>query len=724
MTAKVRKILMGWVVLAAASMAQDAREGVGPPAEDLDWPRMLSMPDNQRLVIHEPQLESWKGFSALDLRAAITVESTDAQGQPAELIGSMRMRLQTAVDLPRRKVLVSSPEVLALDVQGLDEKQSKAVSARLLLYVNAGSPEVQLDDLLSGLDPSQLAGREVEIDTTPPRLIISDEAALLVAFDGEPQVAPIAGTDLALAMNTPSLLFQQTKTGWWYMMGWGTWIKTSDLKKGVWVPAPTLPSTFQKLPDGKLWAGVKKNIPGKKIERADMPKVYVAFEPTELLITFGTPSFQPIEGTTLSYVDNTESDLFLNSKDGMYYLLTSGRWYRTRGAKDALEFCTDKLPAGFAKIPLDHPAGRVLASVPGTAEANAAVLANSLPRVATVKRGSIEFKPVFRGRPKFVAIEGSDLSYAVNTGVDVFRVGDRMYACSDGLWFETDSERGPWKLCDSLPGAVATIPATSPFFSVTFVRIDRRTDDSVTYAYTPGYFGNYANRGVVVWGTGRTAKWPAEFWLASWDSRDYWLSRWRRDELHQWHRHLTFGQGRWYDHEAGLFRMDFQSVSHAKFRSHRAQAYRTWNGTAVLAAEKREAPPKPETEPKTKVTAVVAKDRANLYTGADGKVYKYAHGVWLRQDGAKWTSLSRRPELKGDREKREKLRKSREARARSFGTSKRYRRYRRGRGRRVRIVSGGGWGYYGGFVDGAIAGGWGGAGWGGGGCGGLGLGGW
>jgi len=459
--------------------------------------------------------------------------------------------------------------------------------------------------------------------------------------------------------------------------------------------------------------------------RADMPKVYVAFEPTELVITFGTPSFRPIEGTTLSYVDNTESDLFLNAKDGMYYLLVSGRWYRTRGAKDGLEFCTDRLPSDFAKIPLDHPAGRVLASVPGTEGANAAVLANSLPRVATVKRGSIEFKPVFRGRPKFAAIDGAEVEYAVNTGVEVFRVGGRLYGCSDGLWFETERADAPWRLCDKLPAAIGAIPVTSPFFNVTFVRIDRSTEDSVTYAYTPGYFGNYVNRGVVVWGTGRRASWPKEFWLASWDSRDYWIERWRRHELHQWHRHLTFGQGRWYDHMAGLYRMDFQSISHAKFRAHKAQAYRTWNGTAVLSTEKREQPG-PEAKPKTekkKKRAVVAKDRANLYAGANGKVYKYAHGVWLRQDGDKWVSLSRRPELKGDKEKREKLRKAREARQRSYGISTRYRRYRRGRGRRVRIIAGGGWGYFGGGI-----GGWGGAGWGGGGIGigggGLGLGGW
>jgi len=234
MIQKARKILIGSVILVAATVAQEPGQ-----TDDADWPRMLGLPGNGRLVVHAPQLESWKVFAALEIRAALTVEGSDADGEPVERLGSMRMRLRTAVDLAGRKALVSDPEMLELEIPGLDEARTRAVSQRLIRYVNSGSPEVRLDDLLSALDPSRLSIREVDVDTTPPQLIVSDEAALLIAFDGEPRMAPIEGTDLLLAMNSPSLLFQQTRTGWWYMMGWGTWIKTSDLKKGPWVPAPT-----------------------------------------------------------------------------------------------------------------------------------------------------------------------------------------------------------------------------------------------------------------------------------------------------------------------------------------------------------------------------------------------------------------------------------------------------------------------------------------------------
>jgi hypothetical protein len=257
----------------------------------------------------------------------------------------------------------------------------------------------------------------VAVVNKPPRLITSRKAALLIVFAGEPTYVPIAGTDLTLALNTPSLLFKHAKTGWHYLYGWGSWIKARDLKSR-WVPAPTLPSTFTKLPDEQLWAALKKHIPGKPLPAADVPDVFVATEPTELLVMFGEPNLEPVPDTNLMYLANTESDVFLHSKDGLYYWLVSGRWYRTQGTDRPLEFCTDKLPADFGRIPADHPAGRVLASVPGTPAAAEALFANGVPHKATVKRADVQLDVT---APSFLAVDGA-------TGVEWART--RTSTCS------------------------------------------------------------------------------------------------------------------------------------------------------------------------------------------------------------------------------------------------------------------------------------------------------
>jgi len=45
-----------------------------------------------------------------------------------------------------------------------------------------------------------------------------------------------------------------------------------------------------------------------------------------------------------------------------------------------------ELPRDFAKIPTTHPKANALVSVPGTPQANAAIVANSIPQTATVQR--------------------------------------------------------------------------------------------------------------------------------------------------------------------------------------------------------------------------------------------------------------------------------------------------------------------------------------------------
>ncbi len=82
----------------------------------------------------------------------------------------------------------------------------------------------------------------------------------------------------------------------------------------------------------------------------------------------------------------------------------------------------DQLPADFAKIPPTHPKANVLVSVPGTPQANEAVIANSIPQTATVERSQASLLITYDGAPEFSPIEGTPLLYAVNTATPVIEV--------------------------------------------------------------------------------------------------------------------------------------------------------------------------------------------------------------------------------------------------------------------------------------------------------------
>ena len=91
----------------------------------------------------------------------------------------------------------------------------------------------------------------------------------------------------------------------------------------------------------------------------------------------------------------------------------------------------------FARIPSDSPAGSSLASVPGTPEAEDAVLMAQIPTTVTVNppRPPAEVKVSYVGQPQFLPITGTSMSYATNTPNRVIQVGAEYYLCYQGVWF-------------------------------------------------------------------------------------------------------------------------------------------------------------------------------------------------------------------------------------------------------------------------------------------------
>ncbi len=52
------------------------------------------------------------------------------------------------------------------------------------------------------------------------------------------------------------------------------------------------------------------------------------------------------------------------------------------------------MPPDFAKIPVDSPKATVLASVPGTPQAQEGLIANSIPQTATITRSEAKLTVV------------------------------------------------------------------------------------------------------------------------------------------------------------------------------------------------------------------------------------------------------------------------------------------------------------------------------------------
>ena len=473
----------------ATSTAAD--ESSGP----LQWPREYSG-ETGKLVLYQPQVTSWDDFSRLEARMALAFAPT---GSDAPSLGTVGITADTDTNMEDHLVRVFNIRITDGRFPTLDG----AGSGRLMKQVASVLPDetvVALERVVANLERDGARIQAGALNTDPPVIFLSMTRGILVLLDGKPVMSPIEGSDLKYAVNTNWDLLELD--GIHYLLDEGAWIKAASLG-GPWTPAGKLPKSFKKLPKkDSNWTTVRENLPGRKISAAEVPVVYVSEAPAELILIDRRPQLTVVDGTRLLWVHNTESDLFLSGAENRYYYLVSGRWFRADDLDGPWTFATDDLPEEFARIPSDHPRAHVRASIPGTPEAEEAVLLARIPQKATVKRDAARPDVTYSGDPQFEPVEGTSLHYAVNTPNDVIRIGDLYYVCFQAVWFVSARPTGPWEVADKIPGEIYSIPPSSPVYHVTHVHVYDSTPDYVIVGYTPGYWGVYVGHGCVWYGTG------------------------------------------------------------------------------------------------------------------------------------------------------------------------------------------------------------------------------
>ncbi|MGB7159715.1 MAG: hypothetical protein WBD40_16730, partial [Tepidisphaeraceae bacterium] len=469
-------------------------------------------------VVYQPQIEKWAD-NRLEARAAIAVaQGEGGQGAPAgqgakdekpkQSFGVVWLAARTEVDKANRIVSLEDVAVTKLSFPQ-DAKREPEYLAMIRSHVGDATREIPLDHLEANLAASQQerAAAAVPVKNDPPKVIFSKSPALLVLIDGEPTLRAIEGAGkLMRIVNTRALiLFDANK---YYLHLMNRWVESSAAT-GPWKPAASVPAQFEQVKQSLAKANAVDLLDPANAEAApkELPTVYVSTTPAELIQTRGEPEYTPIAGTNLLNAKNTDSALFMDTASQQSYVLISGRWFKAPSVNGPWAYVAGKdLPPDFAKIPPDSPKANVLVSVPGTAEAKEAVIANSIPQTATVTIADAHLAVAYDGAPKFHDIDGAKgLSYALNTALPVIRIdAEKVYFCvSNGVWFFASHPTGPWMVATNVPGIIYTIPVSSPIHYVTYVRIYGSTPQVVYVGYTPGYMGTcVSSDGVVVYGTG------------------------------------------------------------------------------------------------------------------------------------------------------------------------------------------------------------------------------
>ena len=494
------------------------------PAEDT-WPRIFAV-GSDSVTVYPPSFQTW---DAMQLTGTCAF-SLAAQGAQAESFGTLSFSASTEVNKLNRIVSLTNIQVTGVSLPSNPAKQNALQSG--LESAGAGRALLlsldRLEAAVPGMKTAPVAPTAPLLNN-PPALSIVTKPTVLVPIQGNPVMQPIDGANLQRVINTPMLLAQDSSGAFWLKIADG-WM-TAPALGGPWTVGSPSGSAATSLAAATKWASTQPSInllaPSEqdvagnadKAQTASLaksaPAIVVSTAPAEVLVIEGTPAWQPLGSSGLQYVSNTSANIFQMQATGAMYVLVSGRWFTGAALAGPWTYTPPaQLPTAFMLIPQDSPKENVLASIPGTAQAQEAAIANAVPHMARVPVDqAMPAVAVIGGKPQWVEIPTTSVKVLANCATTVFDVRGTCYAVVNGVWFRADSLTGTWKVAKSVPSAIYAIPPSSPYYFATYVRVYSATPDYVLVGYTPGYFGAYMQDGVVVYGTGY---WYAPYCSSVW----------------------------------------------------------------------------------------------------------------------------------------------------------------------------------------------------------------
>jgi hypothetical protein len=486
---------------APSANAQAEHTSLQAADQALQWPRSFDAPDGMHIQLYQPQIDTWNG-DQIGGRMAAAVGR--ANGSPT--YGVVQFSARADVNKPAGLVYVDRIRIQKIDVP--TAPQDAAQLRSVLESHIPSSMTARLEALQTSYAVSQKLASlpSVPVKNTVPTIVFRSVPTILVLVDGKPSLYKVEGASgWQRVANTRALMLADA-AGYFYLNVTGHWFQASSAT-GPW---QVLDSASQELLSAAAATSREAKpdpmLPGDGKPSTVIPQVLVETSPAELVITSGAPELAPVQGTNLLSMTNADHAVFMNPSNNHYYILVSGRWFSAAQLTGPWAYVPGKqLPRDFARIDPQDPSAGVLASVPGTPQAKEAVIAATIPQTATVVREKAALNVVYlNGPPDFIDIPGAQVQFAANSQTPVFRVnGGGYYALSNGIWFTASSPSGPWRVADHVAPELYTIPISSPFHYVTYVRVYSATPTSVVFGYTPGYMGvMVAPDGTVVYGTG------------------------------------------------------------------------------------------------------------------------------------------------------------------------------------------------------------------------------
>ena len=641
-------------VLIVALAAGCEAEPAPPPAaldyisdaQPTEWPIRLQT-STGTLDVFQPQPETFQG-NTVTARAAV---SLTRPGNQTPVFGTIWISARVLTDRDTRTVTVQSIAVRRIALPNANDPQQKQFADLLRQDIPSLHITCSLDELMTSLQLAQRERSEAEeLQTTPPRIYFTTTPATLVTIEGEPKLQAVGSSPVMRVVNTPFIILRDPAANQYFLRAGTSWM-TAPAVLGPWVPAGSVPAAVLSAAQAVAPPQTQPTVAtAAATQPASTPRIIVTETPAALIATDGASTYAQIPNSELSYVNNTQSDVFFDRTENRYYVVLSGRWYLASSLQGPWEYvASDKLPAAFSKIPANSPKADVLPFVAGTMQAEQALLDASIPQTAAIRRDSgSSLHVTYDGEPQFDPIEGTQLTYAVNSPQAVIHIGYEYYCCDQAVWYVSPTPVGPWTVAVSVPPEIYAIPPSNPLYNVRYVSIYDYDPQVVYEGYLPGYTGSYVFGPTVVYGTGYFypgwygALYVPRPWTYGFDATyDFWTGTWGFG-LGYWWGPTWFVGGPWRHGWWGPG--GFHDFHHFRDSDHRFHDF-DHRGDARINIYHR-----PGNEPHNfnlnapRSGFGRAASASDVYAGHDGRVYRRTGAGWEEHTAGGWNRMNSIPE--------------------------------------------------------------------------------
>jgi hypothetical protein len=217
----------GWIVPALAQPCASAPPATSVPADP--WPRQVRVA-NATLLVYQPQVESWEG-NTLKFRSAVAVRPAGAKD---ETFGVIWATVRTQVDKVSHMVALEDLTVTKSNFPTLRDQGASYTSA-LQSKLAPTERTIALDRLEASLAASgAVKPATFPVNNDPPRVIVSQTPAILVAIDGAPVLQPVPGTRFERVINTRALILREQGESTYYLHVYNGWLFSGTLGGGSW----------------------------------------------------------------------------------------------------------------------------------------------------------------------------------------------------------------------------------------------------------------------------------------------------------------------------------------------------------------------------------------------------------------------------------------------------------------------------------------------------------